>query len=244
MNAGDAIVVATTLHLDEDQAQTYFDGLVVGAEANDAQQFVGAAGTAKISGTGAGELPSVDYELQCADWQEQQGVTRSTNTQYQGNKPAIERGIGGFFIGDANANIAPTVGVARAVMKVGEVDIDPGMKVDPIPDPNGVNGIGGFVRMPSAPKIKFTSIFSEDMPGLNSDFTTPTAKQILCQFGHQQGACVGVEIQRAWIDQAPIRKSLAGFAGVEITAHGDEGVSTGMTSPTDLHRSSLRVHIF
>lgn len=234
---GSLAVCSHTIFLDEDQAQTYFDGLAIGKETDDAQQFVGAMGPFKISGTGPGDLPSVDIELQCADWQFVQGITRS-GTVPAGNKPPTNRGLGGFFVGDSQTTVAP---VARGVMKVADIDIDPGLKYEALPDPNGVNGIGGWVRMQSSPSLKFSSIYSEDMPGLYNDWTTPTAKQIIVQFGAAQQGCCAVEFQRYWLNTSPVPKAIGGLAGVEIDGHGDEGQAN---TNGDRERSSIRIHVF
>lgn len=237
--AGDLFYCGHTLFLDEDQAQIYIDGMAIGQEAEDALQWIGSMGTIKISGTGPGDLPSVEFELMAADWREQQGVSLATTTAPANSRPPVDRHIGGFFIADAAT--AVTNPVPRSVMKVGDVEIDPGVAYEPIPDPNGVNGIGGWQRMPSSPKLQFTAILSEDMPGLYTDWTTPTAKQAYVQFGHTPQKAFVAEYQKLYLDGAPTRKALGGLAGVAIAMHGEEG---DINTSGDLQRSSARFHVF
>jgi hypothetical protein len=233
--ATDAIVYGTTCYWNTDVA--YFDFLYVGRDSTSPDQFqtLGCVGNFTIE-TAEGGLPVAKFSFQGADWREVDTgdkETLDTSTAMSGDGPAADRNIGGFYIQDHGTT-------TRNTMQVANVMISANIEYAPIPDLNGVNGIGGFVKTVSAPTLEFDALYGDTdvMPGLEDDLHNGTAKQVLIQYGHAAANCVAVDFPMAYVDSV-VRTEVEGLAGVHVVMHGDED-----TNATDRISSSMRVHTF
>lgn len=242
-NDGDALTFSTTVYFDDTTTQQYIDTLSIGHASNDQIQTLGGMGGFSISGLKAGEIPQIEFDLMVADWREvsvggnadQLEPTSAT----QGNRPPVERGLGAFLIADNGSTTVEAVAID-------DLTITPNITYEAIPDPNGVNGIGGFAKVPGMVQASFTTVVGEQstetIAGLYNDFdsSSPTAKQIMAQFGVSDQRCAAIEIPKYYLDKAPTRADLGQLQGVAIEGHGD--VDTTIT--TALGKSPIRIHYF
>lgn len=237
VSAADAIVFSHTAYLDENATQLYVDLLHLGKEAVDQIQMIGGIGGANITQIGAGELPSIEFNLQMADWQivpADQRATLEQATANQGGKPPISKGQGGFFWGDAAST-------TRSAVKAGDISINLGVTFVPIPDPNGINGIGGWQRVVGKPTLEFTMFMADDYLGLHDDFTAGTAKQAIIQFGHTAQGCAAITFPKLYLNKEPRRVGFGALTGVRVSCHAEENYTAGCT---DLDASAVAVHWF
>lgn len=237
-NANDVIVHAHSVYMNAGATQSYLDWLAIGYNAEDQVQGLGAIGPVKIKGLGVGEVPQYEIELNNADWDDVDATDRDTlepSTAASGDEAPASKAMGGFFFGDAAST-------TRTAVQSANFTIDPGLKWEIIPDRNGVNGIGGWKRVPGKPTFEFDVLTSHDHLGLFDDFTGSTAKQFLVQFGHTTGNCVAITIPNAYLDGAPTRTAVNNLAALKIKGHGQE--DTVAASPDNLFSSSLAIHWF
>ena len=228
--------LSTTAFYDEDATQQYINTLVIGHAAADQRQTIMCAGTATVESMGVGELPKLVMNFMPVDHQyvpTAQLDAFETTASPEGNYIPFDKSVGAFQMSD----FASTT---RAVYKVGNVNFDPRIVYEPIPSHTGVNGIGGWQKMPSTPRMECTLLFDEDMRGLLDDWEAQTAKQIIFQVGHLANAVCCIEIPKAYIDAAPVPTALNNLAGVRLVVHGTESATSG----TDLIRSPCRIHWF
>lgn len=238
----DAVVNSTTVFFD-DATQQYIDGLVIGKSTEDQWQWLGGMGPFSLEGLNPGEIPKVGFDLSVVDHQIVPAADRDQlepTSATQGNQPALNRGIGGCFIQDNGTT-------TRAAFKIADLVINPNVTFQPIPDPNGVNGLGGWQRVPSEPTFEFTAILEggADPFGWVADFengatsTGMQAKQLLFQFGHTAQRCVAIDFPKAYFDARPTRVEAGGLAAVRVVGHGEFG-----TTGTALADSGMRIHFF
>jgi hypothetical protein len=237
VSAADAIVFSHTAYLDENATQLYVDLLHLGKEAVDQIQMIGGIGGANITQVGTGELPSIEFNLQMADWQIVPAAQRATlepATANHGGKPPMSKGQGGFFWGDAAAT-------TRSLVKAGDFNINLGVSYVAIPDPNGINGIGGWQRVVGKPTLEFTMFMADDYLGLHDDFTAGTAKQAIIQFGHTAQGCCAITFPKLYLNKEPRRVGFGALTGVRVSCHAEENYTAGCT---DLDASAVAVHWF
>jgi len=235
-NAGDAIVFSTTAYLDEDVAQTYIDGLGIGHATADQRQWIGGAGGLSITGLVPGEAPVMETELMVGDHQYVPTGDRTTLSHAvspQGNDPATERGLGMFQVSDHDST-------TRTLVKGGDITFESGVAVEAFPNHAGLNGLGGFQRIPGVPKMEFTLLYDEDMLGLRDDFTGQTAKLIIYQTGTSATQTAAIEFPKAYLAAAPVPAALGNVSGVKIAVHGTED----FVASDNLLSSAVRIHWF
>lgn len=235
--AGDALVFGTTCYLDPTATQEYIDTLSIGHATADQRQTIGGSGTFGISGTGIGELPKLDVELMVADHRYVPANERSALDQVNtgsGNTPPFERGIGMLQIYDDDTT------TTRQVFKGGEISFTPGLAVEAHPDLSGVNGVGGWQKMPGAATMEATLLFDEDMPGLVTNFENETSKAVVLQYGHTATKCVAIDMQKCHLTDLPVPKAINNLSGVAVKLEaGDDYSATG-----ELASSAFRIHWF
>lgn len=242
----DVVVLSHTVFLSPSATQSYLDGLVIGQDATtnypDQKQWVGGMGSVSLEGLGLGELgPSVKFDLEVGDWAHTRASQASLtpSSAHVGNGPAIDRGIGGLFVGLSSAT-------DRKKIRAGGWSIDPGIKYVAIPDPNGVNGIGGFKRVRSdGVKWEFTALREEalgDSSGTAHDFytafTAGTAIQLMWQWGHAAQNCVAISMPLCYVDSV-MEAELDGLSAVKVSGHATCG-----TSGTEILDSAMAIHFF
>jgi hypothetical protein len=233
--AGDAVVYSSTTYPDEDAAQQYVEALAIGHGTADQRQAINCVPTFSITGFSPGEVPKVAFEFQCSDhrWVPVSERSSLTKTKLpEGQEPAYSRGVGMIQIGDFGQP-------ARNVEKAGDITFEPGMTFEEIPEPTGLNGIGGYLQMPGVPTMEATLLVDEDF-GLVADHDAQTAKTVVVQLGHAQGACAAIEIPKCYLDKMPESASLGNLQGMKIMVHGDEAYVDG----NDLRSAVFRIHKF
>lgn len=249
-NNNDAVVLATTVYYHPEATQDYLHFLAIGHSAEDQQQMLSCMGGFELSDLAPGEVPMVTFELSCAVWQEVPSGQRDQlepGTAPSGNILKPELGRGGFFLQDNGTT-------TRATFKAANISIDPGVAYVAVPDPNGVNGIGGWQKQFSPPTCEFDLILegnADPLPGLYDDFANGAAaagaqaKQLILQWGHTAQRCCMIDFQKFWIDGAPVRSEVGGLAAVKVKGHGE---FAPMSDPTDadtaLANSPMRIHEF
>jgi len=239
--AADALVYGTTIYFDEAATQKYIDLLAIGKSAEDQLQAIGCMGGFELTSTGPDQVPRCEFSLRVGDWQEVPSGERDQlepASAVQGNAPPGVRGMGGFFIGDNGAT-------TRGTLRVSDIKINPGLAFGPMPGYNGVNGIEGWVRVPSRPTLEFTALLdggADPLPGLYDDFVAGTAKQIMIQWGTTAQHCAAVEFPKFYLDAPPERVAVGALSGVKIVGHGEQaGVAATVG---EIGASPIRIHTF
>lgn len=204
--------------------------------------IIGCAGTLAFGGLAPGEMPFVEFTFRVGDWRVEPYATTEAfayTAAYQGDDPAGDRGIGALTIGD-------TAATTRTTVRGGDIEIDPGMALEPIRDPQGRNGIGGWkkVRADQGPSIGLTAYWGDE-PGRRADFTGGTAKQVLAAIGHAAEATVVFEMPQARLLQDPSTPvEYNRFIGQKLVYVGDTGVATDLsTAAKRLEDAPFRVHL-
>jgi hypothetical protein len=247
----DDLVFSSTLYMDYTSSQKYVDLLAIGQSAEDQVQAIGGIGGFSLNNLEPGQGPRVSFDLQFADWQEVPSADRDQlepGTAPTGKNPAVDRGLGGFWIADAGS------AQALAAFKISDLSITPGVTFEQVPDRNGVNGIGGWQRVVSDPEMSFKIMLeggADPLPGFLNDFadttTTPgdsgVAKQVLVQFGATQGKTVLAEMPRAKFRGVPVRDPAGNIMAVSCTVVGTTPDHADTTA-LKLLNSPLKLHLF
>lgn len=228
--------------------ESYQDLLLVGyypgsgvTDDPDIINCMGCSGTVTFGGLAPGETPFAEFTFRVADWRnEPYASTRAlaTSTAETGNDPVSSRAMGAMTIGDAAAS-------TRTTVAGGAIEINPNMTLVPIEDRNGVNGVGGWVKVPggSGPTFGLTRYWG-DMPGLYDDLVAGTAKQIMLQLGHEAQNCVAFDLQRAFLAECPTRVEYLESMGLKLMFHGDGGGATALsTADLRMQDAPFRVHL-
>jgi len=247
MDATDAIKNGHTLWVDFN-TQNYLSFLLLGhyegSGATDDPDIInctGCSGTVAFGGLAPGETPYAEFTFRVANWRsEPYASTRALDltTAPSGDDPVSDQALGELTIGDAAAT-------TRTTIEGGKVEIDPGMAIVPIQYRGGMNGVSGWAKVPSpaGPTFKVTRYWG-DMPGLFSDFTGETAKQIMFQMGCTAQATAAFDYQNALLDEDPHRDPLDEMTAIGLVFHGDSGSATDeSTADYRLQDAPLRVHL-
>jgi len=219
----------------------YVDMLYIGHDATSPDQFqtLGGVLTFEIAGLAPGELPTLNYTMQGTKWQVVASGDKAADMSSADpgwNAPAAAGcALGGMFLAAAGDE------VAYNTHQVANITITPGFTFVPIPDPNGNNGIGGWIKVPSVPTVEFDVLFGDTdaMPGLYDSYVGQTAMQAVFQFGAAIEKCCAIDFQRLFIDAAPTRIEVNGLAGAHVVAHGECAAAPSGTAVED---AAMRVH--
>ena len=236
-------VISTTVFPDPTATQSFLDFLALGHSAEDQVQAVGGMGTFTVEGLNPGELPKFGFEVQCADWQEVASGNRASlapATVASGDLPAANRGLGGFFLGDASSN-------TRTVFKVADVTFKPGVTYEPVPGMNGVNGIEGWQKVPSVPTLECTVLMegsTDPMPGFYDDWVAGTAKQLIVQCGSTATKCMAIDMPYCVFDAAPVRATIGNLQAVKVALRGITQDLTAVNTAQYLAKAGWRIHFF
>jgi hypothetical protein len=221
--SGAPIVFGTTVYVQESAAQQYIDGLFIGHATADQRQMIGAMGTVDVTGIMPGENPKIDMTFSPGDHRyvpanERAALTPAT--AMQGGNPPQDKGLGMFHLGDFGSTTMQRV-------KAGGFNLTTGITYEAIPDPNGVNGIGGFQKIKGRPSLEATVLMDEDMLGLAADFdANAQAKKIILQLGHQATKCVAIHYPKGHQDHLPVPAVLNNLAAVKVKIHADKPAQT------------------
>lgn len=188
--AEDAVIANShTVYLDQSAAVYYFRLLGIGFHAEDQFQALGCCGPVSLEGLGIGQSPSFALDFVVPDWQPVPAAERDQlepSAAPEGDLESVS-GLGAFLFGDWSST-------TRSAIESDEWKIDPGVRFVEKTDRNGLNGIGGFVRMPGVPSASFKTPVATDY-GLHADFSAETAKQVLWQFGNVAGGTVAISMK-------------------------------------------------
>jgi hypothetical protein len=241
-SASDVVRIATTVSLNDAATQEYQDFLAIGHASNDQRQMFGCVGSFELAAASTSELPQFNFTMTPAQHQwvpDGELDAFQPATAAEGRNPPIDRGLGGFFLQDNGTT-------TRAVLKGGNIELPAFLNFIPVPDLNGINGIGGFQVAPPENGIvcSFTLLFDEDMDGLHADYiasTGGTAKQLLVQYGNEAGKCFAFSIPKGFIDVAPVPEDMNGLRAVRVTMHAEDQSDLGGDSRS---QSAIRFHWF
>lgn len=236
----DVAVIATTVYLDPDATQEYIDFLAMGHPSNVQRQMISCQGVFELQSLAPGEKPRFMFTMTPADWEWSTSNLGTLSSTVPSKVYPGERGLGGLFLQDNGST-------GRTVFKGGDVALPSFMEYVPDDSHNGVNGKGGWTKMPTSPIISLTLQMDEDMPGLYNDFaneavggSSAQAKQLMVQYGHTKQQCFAIDIPKCYLLGDPKETDLNGLAAVRITLQADEAATSG----TDLARSPIRFHFF
>ena len=245
---GDAVKHGHSLWVDEaDESYQSFLALgsYPGSGASDQPvllNIIGCSGTLAFGGLAPGEKPFVEYTYNVGDWRVEPYATTeafSHTATPLGDDPAGDRGIGALTIGD-------TAATTRVVVQGGEVEFNLNMALEPIIDPQGVNGIGEWkkVRADQGPTMAVTAYWG-DMPGRRSDFTGGTAKQLLFALGHAAEDTVVFSMNQAhYIEDPAPPMEYQRMLGQKLTFEAASGTATDLsTSAKKLQDAPAVIHL-
>lgn len=245
-NNGDAIKHGHTVYFDG-TVQNYEDFLLIGHYAGsgvtddcDQIQMIGCSGTVAFGGFKPGELAFVEFTFNVGDWRNEAYATKASMTLTSagsGGDPAGNQATGAFTIQDASL-------YTRTTVTGGDIEVNPNVTIQEVKDPNGVNGRGGFIHVPSdsGPTCGITRYFG-NMPEHYDDFTDGTAKQVVFQFGHETAKTVVIDLQRAFITSVPERVEFEKSMALKLQFEADSGQTTDeSTDDYKLQDSPMRIH--
>jgi hypothetical protein len=108
------------------------------------------------------------------------------------------------------------------IIRAGEFSVDPGVKWAEMPGLNGVNGVEGWLRMPSKPTIEFTIAQGQIDAASLSDFSNAQAKMIMIQLGTAATKAVLIHAPKARFIEGPTEKALGNETGLHLKAVCDD----------------------
>lgn len=217
--ADSTITLMQSIYFDEAATDKRFNFTWLSKATAHQRQAIGAVGSFTVGGLKAGEKPELNFEFQVADHQWVDSGDRTSLTDQaipQGNDSPTSKALGGLWIGDA-------LGTANTAYRAGGISINPGITWESLEDPNGLNGIGGWLRTTGKPTIELTIPMDADMPGLRDDFIAGTYKKILFQLGTTAQNCVAFYFRYACQKGSPVPAKLNNEAAIKVTfeAHDD-----------------------
>lgn len=238
---GAAIKAGHACYVD-DSDESYQDFLFIGSHSGsggtddpDQIQMIGCSGKAVIGGLAVGETPNIEFEFMVSDWQfvnYDDQASFSHTTAVSGGDPVGSVEEGQFQIQD-------TATTTRNTIKGGDVKIDLGFDLVPVHDPGPASRIGGWkkVRSDTGPTIGISAYWANlaDMPGLYSDFTAGTAKQVLYQLGSTAQGTVVIYAQKAYVQPIDPSKriELERNTAIELMFECNDGGVTSLSSAED-----------
>lgn len=206
--SADAVIKAGHSLFLKETDESYLDFLFIGSHSGsgatddpDQIQMIGCAGKCSIGGLKAGETPFVEFEFFPGDWQwvnYADQASFSHTAAVSGGDPINSAAEGQFVIQD-------TATTTRNTIKGGDFEVDFGFDLVPIIDKNCPNDIGGWrkVRTDMGATIGVTAYWANlaDMPGLYTDLSGGTAKQVLLQIGNTAQATMAIYAQNAYLQK-------------------------------------------
>ena len=243
---GDAVKNGHDLWVDP-TAESYQSFMLPGAYAGSGAadnsnciNIIGCSGTLAFGGFAAAEKPWVEFSFLVGQWRNEPYATTGAFTPAvspSGDDPAGDRGIGSLTIGDAGTT-------TRVAVQAGDIEFDLGMALVPIIDPNGVNGIGGWIKVPSenGPMLSCTAYWG-DQPGRRADFTAGTQKQAMLVLGHVAEATVAFELPLATVQEDPTEIDFNGKSGQRLVLAGVALAASEATADLRLAAADARIHI-
>ena len=232
----DQVLILTTVYYDEDADQQYLDFLSIGHATADQKQMAGCVATkAELTGSTPGEVPQFSFSMTPGDWQYVPSGERDQlepGTAPSRNDPPVDRGLGGFFMGNWGASPRTAFDGSGPTVP----NLAPNMAS--VPSQNGVNGMGGWCKVPAGDGFTatFSLLYDEDMLSLyDDDFVGQTWKYLIMQFGHSAEGVFVVAFPKCKIVGKPRPTELNGLSAVEITVRAD----WHLTGSTDLQQSPI-----
>lgn len=233
---GDALVFSHTAYLDQDATQQYLDFLALGFNVEDQIQAIGSVANVSFEGLAPGEIPTANFECTVADWQFVPTAYRDqieAGSAGSGNNAPATKGLGSFQFGDSGST-------TRNVFKAGSFAVGLNLTHEKLPDANGINGCGGFVKTGCVPTLEFDLIIDQDFPGIFQDFENGTEKRAILQFGATANNCVAFTFPALYLSQSPVYSSLNNLQTLKVSCRAAEKASY----TADLDASVLAIHWF
>lgn len=243
---GDAIKNGHSLWIDP-TAESYQSFMLPGAYAgsggtdnSNCINIIGCSGTLAFGGFAAAEKPWVEFSFMVGRWRNEPYATTGAFTPAVsplGDDPAGDRGIGSLTIGDAGTT-------TRSTVQAGDIEIDLGMALVPIEDKQGVNGIGGWLKVPSetGPTISCTAYLG-DNPGRRNDFLAGTQKQVMVVLGHVAEETVAFELPLAHYAADQPEIDFNGKSGQRLSLIGTALAAAESTADLRLAAADFRAHL-
>jgi hypothetical protein len=245
---GDFIWLSYTLFPDETADMQYVEWLFIGKSGRQLNCIGCQANAVRFSGLNVADgdepLVEIDWTAAKTRWEPAASeATLSTTDAPHGPDPVATKGEGAMLIGDAGYG---TPGQTHGYLETGGWDFDPGLGHTPWKSSLGVNGIGGYKfgigRSTFGVNVLIDEGSPAPIPQYDTDFQDGThEKQLVFQHGHIGGACMALEMSKAYFDKRPSDVDIDGFEGVRLEGHADEDNSTGATAIT---RADHRIHFF
>ncbi len=242
-SSGHVIVNSHTVFLNASATVTPLDFLAIGQDTEDQRQMIGCMGGFAVESAEPGEVPQLKFDMTHVG--DHQWVPSNQRDQLeptlasQGTYPPVDRGYGGLFLQDQNST-------TRTVYKSSGLSIPSFVTFADQPDRNGINGVGGYERLPPADGImaSFNLLLPQDT-GLYDDFANnatssgATQKQLLLQWGHTAQRCCAISLPKCHIASAPVTADVNGLRAVAVSVVADEG-----TAGNALTDSAIAIHYF
>jgi len=246
MQDGDVVWISHTVYPDLDATENYLDVLMIGDDAANPDQYncVGCAITGvEFASTNLpdGEMPTVKLTITPGRFRLEPAATKATISHAAplGADPVGWAG-GGFWI-------APVYSTAqtRGYLLGGKWECSPDIQRQPLLDPAGYTGIGGWRLQPGVSTWKMTVYGDEGstdpIPTYQTDFadSADTGYQTMRQFGNAADACFAVAHDKTFLDREPYRTELNGCLAYGFEGHAEERATT-----TDLIAGDIKLHFF
>lgn len=245
-NDGDVVWFSHTLYPDLDATPKYCDVLMIGDDATSPDQIncVGCAITGvefASMNLPDGEMPTVKLTITPGRFRLEPAATKATisHTAGVGANP-IGWAAGGFWI-------APVFSTAqtRGYLLGGKWECNPDIQRQPLLNPAGYAGIGGWRMVPGTATWKFLAYGNEGstvpLPTYSTDFldSTDTGYQVMRQYGNAADACFAFAFDKTFLDREPFRTDLNGCLAYQYEGHAEERATT-----TDLIAADIKLHFF
>jgi hypothetical protein len=242
----DVIWFSHTLYPDLDATPKYVDVLMIGDDATSVDQIncVACAITGVEFGQTNlpdGEMPTVKLTFTPGRWRHEPAATKATISH--------TAGVGANPVGWANGGmwIAPVFSTAqtRGYLLGGKWECNPDIQRQPLLDPAGYSGIGGWRMTPGTATWKFIAYGNEGstvpLPTYSTDYLddADTGYQVMRQFGSAADACFAFAFDKTFLDREPYRTELNGCLAYSFEGHGEERATT-----TDLIAADFKAHFF
>lgn len=228
-NPGDLIKAAATYYIDEsalvDLADSDHDTLAVlfrGYHSEDQWQMRGAFPQIELANLGPGKSPHLQVTMHPQDWELVTGVAAGTAPTERA--PAVQKG-GGFYYGTVGAT-------TKNVPTVKSIDIKLGLTPEPVPSPDGSQGVVGHIVLGGDTTLDVEFLYDADY---NIAYEAKTNKFA----GYQMGLGVMISFPSLYIDDTPERTA-EGATGAKVRFHATENATT----TTDLLASRFAIHRF
>jgi hypothetical protein len=210
--ADSTITLLQSIYFDEAASNKLFNFLWLSKAAAHQRQATGAVGGFSIEGLKAGEKPTLNFEFNVLDHQwvaESDRSSLTDNAAGTGNDPPAGKALGGLWIGAAS-------GTSCTAYRAGSISINPNITWEPLEDPNGLNGIGGWLRLNGRPTFELVTPMDANMPGWKTAFEAGTEYKVLFQMGAVAQGVVAFYFRKSVLTADPVVTKLNNESAVKL----------------------------